>query len=281
MWLSRRNQRGMPMNSRFTRKVFAGLISLLCAGSAQWFIAAPVFAQSASAAAMTNADVVKLAKLGFGSEVIKAKIDGASAVNFSLDVDDLVKLKSAGVSQDVISEMLKRGNGGGASAYAPAGGGAGAAMSRPMIPGNPEDVTMVSKDGGNVHLRGISGTMSTTNAFVTVLMHYNYPGIAAGVRTHDTRPSFIVNSTEQPKGRIYIVSLEVDNGDQDRSLKLGNSRFWGGEKNIGAPDKDNQIGYDAVAIGNGSQWKLTPTKDLKPGEYGLYTGEMFDFGVDR
>lgn len=271
------------MKSRFTRGAVVGLMLALCAGSAQLLVATPAFAQASSTAAMTNADVVKLAKLGFGTEVIKAKIDGAPAVNFSLDVDDLVKLKSAGVSQDVISEMLKRGNGGGGStsAYAPAGAGPGAMPGQPMIPGNPQDVTMVSKDGGNVHLRGISGTMSTTNAFVTVLMHYNYPGVAAGVRTHDTRPSFIVNSTEQPKGRIYIVSLEVDSGDQDRSMKLGNSRFWGGQKNIGAPDKDNQVDYDAVAIGNGNQWKLTPTKDLKPGEYGLYSGEMFDFGVDK
>ncbi|MBD8899587.1 hypothetical protein [Rhodanobacter sp. DHG33] len=261
------------MKSRYARIAVAGLMLALGAVSIQLLTPATAFAQAAGTAAMTNADVVKLAKLGFGSEVIKAKIDGAPAVDFKVEVDDLVKLKSAGVSQDVISEMLKRAEGGGA----PAGAGAGPAV----IPGNPADVTLVTKDGGNVHLRGVAGTMSTTNAFVTVLMHYNYPGVAAGVRTHDTRPSFIVNSTEQPKGRIYIVSLEVDNGDQDRSMKLGNSRFWGGMKNLGAPDKDNQIDYDAVAIGNGNQWKLTPTKDLKPGEYGLYSGEMFDFGVDK
>lgn len=261
------------MKSCFTRGAVAGLMLVLCAGSVQLLVATPVFAKASATAAMTNADVVKLTKLGFGSEVIKAKIDGAPAVHFNLDVDDLVKLKSAGVSQEVISDMLKRGNGRGASVAADAGSA--------VIPGNPEDVTMVTKDGSNLHLRGISGTMSTTNAFVTVLMHYNYPGVAASVRTQDARPSFIVNSTEQPKGRIYIVSLEVDSGDQDRSLKLGNSRFWGGEKNIGAPDKDNQVDYEAVAIGNGNQWKLTPTKDLKPGEYGLYTGEMFDFGVDK
>lgn len=261
------------MKSRYARIAMAALMLVLSAVSIPLLTPSTAHAQSSSSAAMTNADVVKLAKLGFSSEIIKEKINGASTVNFKLDVDDLVKLKNAGVSQDVISAMLKRADGGGASATATTAGPAN-------MPGNPADITLVTKDGGNVHLRGISGTMSTTNAVVTVLMHYNYPGMAAGVRTHDPRPSFIVNSTEQPKGRIYIVSLDVDKGDQDRSLKLGNARFWGGMKNMGAPDKDNQIDYDAVEMGNGNQWKLTPTKDLKPGEYGLYNGGLFDFGVD-
>jgi hypothetical protein len=264
------------MKSRFARIAVAGLVLTMSAGPLELLTTSTAFAHpadTATSAAMTNADVIKLAKLGFGSDVIKAKIDGASSVNFKTDVDDLVALKSAGVSQDVISEMLKRASGG-------AAGSAGAVMGPPG--GNPMDVTMVTTDGGNIHLRGISGTISTTNAFVTVLEHNNFPGMAASVRTHDARPSFIVNSQDQPKGHFYIVSLEVDTGDQDRSLKLGNSKFWGGMKNVGAPDKDNQISYDAVQVaGNSNQWKLTPTKDLKPGEYGVYMGQLFDFGVDK
>jgi len=263
------------MKSRFAGIAVTGLMLALSAAPLQLLTTSTAFAaDAATTAAMTNADVIKLAKLGFGSDVIKAKIDGASSVNFKTDVDDLVALKSAGVSQDVISEMLKRASGG-------AAGSAGTVMGPAGPMGNPMDVTMVTTDGGNVHLRGISGTISTTNAFVTVLEHSNFPGMAASVRTHDTRPSFIVNSADQPKGHFYIVSLEVDNGDQDRSLKLGNSKFWGGMKNVGAPDKDNQIAYDAVSVGNGNQWKLTPSKDLKPGEYGVYMGQLFDFGVDR
>nr|WP_199043614.1 hypothetical protein [Dyella sp. ASV24] len=267
------------MKLRSARIAVTALVLALSAAPLLSLTTSTAFASGADAAApaaMTNADVVKLAKLGFGSEVIKAKIDGASAVNFKLEVDDLVSLKSAGVSQDVISEMLKRSQGGAA--------GSGAAPMGAMGPmgGNPNDVQMVTADGNTVHLRGISGTISTTNAFVTVLEHSNFPGVASTVRTHDTRPSFIVNSSDQPKGHFYIVSLEIDSGDQDRSLKLGNSRFFGGMKNVGAPDKDNQISYDAVAVGNGgNQWKLTPTKDLKPGEYGVYMGQLFDFGVDR
>lgn len=268
------------MKTRYARIALAGLMLAAGAVSVQVLVPATAYAQSSSAA-MTNADVVKLAKMGFGPEIIKEKISGASSVNFKLEVDDLVKLKNAGVSQDVISAMLRRADGGSGSPASSSGSASGSASaSGPAgYPGSPSDVTLVTKDGGSMHLRSISGTMSSTNAFVTVLMHYDYPGMAAAVRTHDARPSFIVNSADQPKGRLYIVTLDVDKGDQDRSLKLGNSRFWGGMKNMGGPDKDNQIAYDVVSMG-GNQWKLTPSKDLKPGEYGLYSGALFDFGVD-
>jgi hypothetical protein len=54
-----------------------------------------------------------------------------------------------------------------------------------------------------------------------------------------------------------------------------------GVKNLGAPDSDNQMPYDVVAEGPDT-WRLTPTKDLKPGEYGLWSSmqEMYDFGID-
>src|ERR1017187_4210216 len=58
--------------------------------------------------AMTNDDVVTMAKLGFGNDVIVAKIEQVNAVDFKLEVNDLSKLKAAGVSQSVISAMLKR-----------------------------------------------------------------------------------------------------------------------------------------------------------------------------
>ena len=273
------------MKSRSVRIAVVGVLTVLGAAPMQVLTSRVALAQApaaAAAAGMSNADVVKLAKLGFGADVINSKIDQAAVVNFKLEVDDLVKLKNAGVPQDVISHMLKRSEGGGAAAAAPMAPPPGAMMGAPGAVGTGYgDVTLVSKDGGNVRLRGTAGSISTTNAFVTVLMHANFPGIAATVRTHDTRPSFVVNSADNPKGRIYLVSVEIDNGDQDRSLKLGNSRAFGGMKNVGAPDKDNQIEYDAVAVGNSNQWKLTPTKDLKAGEYGLYMGELYDFGIDK
>ena len=60
---------------------------------------------SASAAAMTNADVLALHKAGFGEDVMLAKI-AASPTAFAVDASDLVALKKAGVPEKVIAAML-------------------------------------------------------------------------------------------------------------------------------------------------------------------------------
>lgn len=268
------------MKSRFKRISVIGWVVMSGAMSLPLLTVSTAFAQAtntASAAAMTNADVIKLTKLGFDSNVIKSKIDQASAVDFKLEINDLESLKRAGVSQEVISYMLNHTSGGGAATrVSPEDRGAmNMAAATAMKMG---DVTMVTKTG-DMRLRGINGSSSTRNAFVTVLFFTDYPGTAATVRAHDTRPSFTVYSTNNPKGTIYIASLDVNRGDQNRSLKMGNSGF-GSIKNVGAPDKDNQVPYDAVQVGSGNEWRLTPTKDLKPGEYGVLYGSLYDFGID-
>jgi len=262
-----------------------GLRRAVCAAALLFAVAGMSLAAapSASAPPMTNNDVVKMAKLGFGSQVIEAKIDQARAVDFKLEVDDLGKLKAAGVSQSVISAMLRR------SADAPATTAAeSASASQPMMPGpngapvysDIGRVKLLAKDHNAVDLRAIGGSMSTTVAYVTTLMHANFPGEKADVRIQDKRPTLLIKSPNSPKGHFYLVSIEVDSKDGVRSVKMGNSRFFG-VKNAGAPDSDNQIQYDVVAEG-ADTWRLTPTKDLHPGEYGLWSSmvELYDFGID-
>jgi hypothetical protein len=234
---------------------------------------------------MTNDDVVKLAKLGFGTDVIEAKIRQANAVDFKLEVDDLSKLKSAGVSQSVIAAMLTRSTAGAGSVTGQGVGPGGRPMSVgpdgfPIAADTGSRVKLVTQDHGTVDLRSIGGTMSTTFAYVTTLMHANFPGLKADVRIHDRRPTLLIRSPQSPKGRMYLVSADVDTRNDVRSVKMGNSRLFG-VKNIGAPDSDNQIDYDLVAEGSDG-WRLTPKKDLAPGEYGLWgsMSEMYDFGID-
>lgn len=265
-------------------ETMAGLRRVLSAAALLVVLFDTSFAQAptAPAAPMTNSDVVKMAKLGFGNDVIEAKVRQAPAVDFKLEVDDLSKLKAAGVSQNVISAMLKRST----ASTAPAAGtrqgpppGAYGPNGMPIFSGV-GSVKLVAGGQSPVDLHSINGTMSSTYAVFTTLFHVNYPGEKADVRIHDKRPSLLVKSQNSPKGHFYLVSAEVDHGDGTRSVKLGNSRF-GGMKNIGAPDSDNQTPFDAVAQGTDT-WQITPTKDLKPGEYGLWTSssEMYDFGVD-
>jgi hypothetical protein len=242
-----------------------------------------VFSQTTPPAgpAMTNEDVVKMAKLGFGNDVIEAKIQQAKAVDFKLEVDDLSKLKSAGVSQAVISAMLQR------STAAPVQGGPPPGA-QPYVNGadgvpvfsDLGRVKLVTKDHGEIDLRSVAGTMSTVHAFVTVLMYSNFSGVKADVRIQDRRPTLLIKSGNSPKGRFYLVSAEVDSKNGARSVKMGNMKMFGAS-NMGAPDSDNQIEYDAVAEGPDT-WRLTPTKDLRPGEYGLWSSmrSMYDFGID-
>lgn len=56
-------------------------------------------------AAMTNADVIKLHEAGFGDDLIVAKIKNAHTA-FNLELDDLVMLREAGITDAVIQEMI-------------------------------------------------------------------------------------------------------------------------------------------------------------------------------
>lgn len=258
----------------------AGPRRALCLASLWLAMSASALAQAPGGAQpMTNDDVVKMAKLGFGDDVIGAKIQQAQAVNFKLEVDDLSKLKSAGVSQNVISTMLRRSSG---AAPAMAGGAPGGFAAPNGLPVYSDigRVKLLTADHNSIDLRAIGGSMSTTFAYVTTLMHANFPGLKADARIHDTRPTLLIKSPNSPKGHFYLVSADVDTGNGVRSVKMGNSRLFG-VKNMGAPDSDNQIAYDAVAEGPDT-WRLTPTKELKPGEYGLWSSmqQFYDFGID-
>jgi hypothetical protein len=54
---------------------------------------------------MTNADVIKLKDAGFGDELIIDKINNNPAA-YHLELDDLVALHKAGISDAVIQAMI-------------------------------------------------------------------------------------------------------------------------------------------------------------------------------
>lgn len=239
---------------------------------------APIgMAQQPTTGAMGNEDVIKMAKLGFGDDVIEAKIQQTSSAAFRLEVDDLSKLKAAGVSQRVISAMLRRGSGASTGDTAPLA----------ALPVGPRlgmsdfgRVKLVAKGLPGIDLRSIAGSESRTIMPFVRFTFVNYPGLKSDARVQDPRPSFVINSYTSPRGRMYLVLTDVDTRNGVRSVKVGNSGFTG-PKNIGAPDSSNQIDYDVASEGP-TTWRLTLKSDLKPGEYGLWTParEIYDFGID-
>jgi hypothetical protein len=55
---------------------------------------------------LTNADIISLKQTGFGDDLTISKIR-ASGADYKLEVNDLVELKKAGISEAVISAMLE------------------------------------------------------------------------------------------------------------------------------------------------------------------------------
>ena len=62
---------------------------------------------SAAPKVLTNADIIELCRVGFGDDLLIEKI-GASATAFTLEVGDLLTLRKAGVSDNVMQTMIHK-----------------------------------------------------------------------------------------------------------------------------------------------------------------------------
>jgi hypothetical protein len=139
-------------------------------------------------------------------------------------------------------------------------------------------------------LEGMLGGFATTYAFITILIYSDFPELAAPARTIDTQPTILVRSPGSPRGKLFLVKVEVNKKKGNRSLKMGNSGF-GSMSSIQTPDQDWVIPVTTKEV-QPEVWEFTPQKPLKPGEYGLFAslaagvtpggigGQLFDFGVD-
>ena len=223
---------------------------------------------------LDNAEVIKLTKLDMGDAVIIAKIKSASTVQFATGTDDLVKLKEAGVSKDVIAALLDRSSARTTQSPAPSGA-AGA------------NVTLQSKDGA-VGLKTIDGDVKTIVApFVGMKRFIIFPEVAATARTKDRKPSVTIAIDKDPRKIYWMVKLDQDNDkdDMNRSMDVESPGMWGGVMSS-APDDDSMVKCDVTEEKPGV-WRFTPVKELKPGEYGVYIGKgeqsasLYDFGVDK
>lgn len=241
--------------------------------AATFLAAGPVTAADAEKP-LDNAEIVKLTKLDMGDDVIIAKIKSAAAVQFATGTDDLVKLKESGVSKAVIAAMLDRSSAAPAKAQAASGATGGA-------------VTLEASDGATP-LKAVEGDVKTIVApFVGMRRFIIFAEVAAPVRTKDRKPSVTVATDKDPHKIYWMVKLDQDKDKEDmnRSIDVESPGMWGGTMSS-APDDDSMVKCDITEAKPGS-WKFTPTKELKPGEYGIYIGKgemsamLYDFGVDK
>jgi len=231
---------------------------------------------------LTNEDVVKLVHLDLGDEVVVAKIRQASSVDFRLETDDLGRLKKAGVDGKIIAAMLDRSSTGDIGGSGASSAGAAAIAARIAAnAGSGDSVRLLDDSGEATPLRSLIGQFSTTYAYVKMVTWLNFPGEHATVRSHDTKPTFLLQSAADPRSRYYIVKLDVNDETHDRSLKVGQGGPF--SQRIGnAPDTDWTFDFDAAETHRGA-WQLTLRKPLEHGEYGVFSvrgQELFDFGID-
>ena len=234
-------------------------------------------------AALTNESVLKLADAGLGDDVIIAKINAASQVLFKTETDDLIALKKAGVTQPIISAMIRR-EGLGTEPSATNHLTNPQTMQMPRgFPGGEDLLMRLNSKDGDFDLVSTEGHLGTTYAVVTVLVFMDFPGTKASIRTKDPRPFITIQSSKSPQGRFFLVRCQPNEKDDTRSVKQGRHGMFS-NKDLGAPDKDWTIPFEVKAVQPGV-WRMYPKQDLKPGEYGVFGGgfgmpAMFDFGID-
>lgn len=243
-------------------------------------------------APLSNTDIVKLSKLGFGDDVVIAKINQAARVNFQVATDDLISLKDQGVSSGVIAAMIRRssptGQSGGSTPSVAASpkeeGGEGAKkVQEPAYLG-----TFSLLDPATGRLSDLERQIPEGRAragFKDAQSYMRIMGTRSPVRFKEGQHLEFVVLVRQgevdPRDLITFYSMKSE--DDYRLIIRVNTEvsFFGGVKS--ETDKgESEVGFDALQYG-ASSLKVVPTETLLPGEYALLapgSRAAFCFGID-
>lgn len=272
------------------------------------FLAAALFVVSAAAHAepLTLETIVSLAKAGIGDEAIVAKIK-SSATHMDLTVDQMIDLRSKGLSSAVIAALLEK-----PSANAPA------ALSvdspDPMV-GHPAGVYVLN--AATQKMQRIDPTVSNqaktggllgyalTGGIASLSVKASIQNETARVHATETQPTFYfffdesnpsvaaantawaagTAATVTSPAEFTLVQLAKKKGR--REARVGSINIAGAKS--GVMDKDRlAFGYELVRPG---VFKVKPNAPLTAGEYGFIysiagggssgavTARIFDFAI--
>jgi hypothetical protein len=280
---------------------------------AAFAFAAAAFAQTPGAQEeiMTNDEVISLAKAGLSGAVVINKIR-TSKSNFDLSTDALIKLKQAGVSDDIVTAMLEAKSGKTVSTTTtttPSAVGNG----NPNDPSSPHDygiylyenkneVRKMTQLAPNVSAQNRTGggfTASITPLGLgKVKTKANLPGTTATLQIQDAQPVFyfyldtksggLNTSSGIPSTPNEFALVKFNIRSDNREVTIAKSNAYGGK---GGLSDEYVVPFNAESLGNGV-FKITPKAPLKNGEYGFYLinsggsntsaavgAKFFDFGV--
>jgi hypothetical protein len=262
---------------------------------------------------MTNEEVISLAKAGLNETIIVNKIK-TSKSSFDLSTDNLIKLKQAGVSDNIVTAMLEAKSG---RSIQPASSAAQSADSRgtgdPNDPMSPHDYGLYlfeEKDGVRKMTQmmpNVSAQNRTGGGFTAAVTPFglgkrktkaNLPGTAANLQIKDANPVFyfyldvksggLNTSSGIPSTPSEFALIRFNVRDDNREVTIAKSNAYSSK---GGLSDEYVVNYTAQDLGNGI-FKVTPKTTLANGEYGFYLlnsgnsnasaaigAKFFDFGV--
>lgn len=258
------------------------------------FFAIIVFGLATPAAAdgFDNESVVVLTKAGVGDDVILTKIDSLPC-GYDVSTDGLIALKSAGVSNEVISAMVARCVG------AARAQGAVADNSNPLVMRTPGIyIDMGTSGAHNLQaVKPINGVGAKISGNGSLIFPYTAKlAIArenAQIKANAAQPSFYfyfpaddgrigdfgtsASLSAQSPNEFSLVKFKAKSGQ--REMVVGKATMF--NANVGI-DPKGTIKFDVEEVGDGI-YRLSPSTPLEPGEYafvlraGSDTYRIYDF----
>ena len=235
----------------------------------------------AHAEALRNEDVVALLEAGLGEEAVIAKIE-TSEGDFDTDTRTLLDLRAKGVPSPVIAAMLKSANG--TVRYDDT-------SPDPMVAHTPGFYIM-DNSSGQARMKKIDPLASTqtktggilgyafTGGIASASIKAVLPGATAAAQTRNRRPTFYVFFDPPGGNQSAIFSTGFGNAvitpnefslvdlmekKDRREARVGSLNIAGSK--TGVMDKDQiPFTYEQVAP---YVYKITPDRELEPGEYGF------------
>lgn len=284
-----------------------GIIALGVLAAAFFVAAMPAAAQEV----MNNDEVISLAKAGLNPSIIVGKIR-SSKTNFDTSTDALIKLKQAGVSDDVVAAMLEAKSGKAMAAPVNSGSVRGTGdPNDPMTLKNYGIYLYEMRDGSPKMTQlqpNVSAQNRTGGGFTAAVTPFglgkvktkaNLPGRNASLQITDTMPVFyfyldvssggLNTASGIPSTPNEFTLVRFNQRSDNREVTISKTNSWGGK---GGLSDEYVVALKAEDLGNGI-FKVTPQADLKKGEYGFYLvnsgnsnvnagigSKFFDFGVN-
>ena len=257
---------------------------------------------------MTNEEVISLSKAGLSPSIIVGKIRSGQT-NFDLSTDSLIKLKQAGVSDDIVTAMLEAKSGKSTSSNSPtmAGGGdPNDPMSKHSygiylyeVRGEQRKMTQLAPNVSAQNRTGGTFTSSLTYGISKVKVKSNLPGRNASLQIKDTQPVFyfyldvssggLNTASGIPSTPNEFAMIRFNQRSDNREVTIGKANAFGAK---GGLSDEYVVQFNAEDLGNGV-FKVTPAAPLRTGEYGFYLlnsgnsnasaavgAKFFDFGVN-